>query len=557
MRNCTILIFFFLSLSCTPEMTDGATGELAKELTILEDLVYTNPAKALQIIDSVKTSSLYINDNEHAGEKYYGAYLNLCEAIASEQKNGTYQNDSAMAVSLDWFRKKSDQYNICRSLLYRSIALFHINRFDSTAYDAILESQNLYIKTGEKDTRLGAKIHLYLGKQYRANSNEELARLSLGKSLEKATLAGDKNTAYSARIELFRLDLATKRYSQALNNISVFADETELPPFIEYNLNMAMYYYYSAKKESKIAIEFLKKILELKQTEPPLSINYPLIYYMLSLQYNRLGQQDSTDYYTKASVTAIKDTSRSDSHFYYRSLADLYQKQGNFKEAASLYKKAHFSYMLAHTRISKKKLLELESKFNFAGQEKIIQELKSRDHFLINVILILLATIVIGFFYFTINLSRLEKRSAKIKEQSKRQKNESDKNWLLSQLFIQASGILPQFMDNVFSEAGRVRKISGETFENLNKIIDNAGNASRSSLPEITSSARFNDAFGNLPFIGELTDFEKLVYVLGEEGFSISEIANFLNSSYSSIRTIKGKIARKINKSEEEIGVDF
>jgi DNA-binding NarL/FixJ family response regulator len=60
-----------------------------------------------------------------------------------------------------------------------------------------------------------------------------------------------------------------------------------------------------------------------------------------------------------------------------------------------------------------------------------------------------------------------------------------------------------------------------------------------------------------LPFIGELTDFEKLVYVLGEEGFSISEIAKFLNSSYSSIRTIKGKITRKINKSEEEIGADF
>lgn len=458
---------------------------------------------------------------------------------------------------MEWFTKKSDQYNICRSLLYRSIALFHKNRFDSTAYDAILESQNIYNKIGEKDTHLGAKIHLYLGKQYRANSNQELARLSLEKSLEKATRAGDKNTEYSARIELFGLDLATKRYSQALNNISVFADESELPPFIEYNLNMAMYYYYSAKRDSKIAIEFLKKILEIKQTDPPLSINYPLIYYMLSLQFNRLGQQDSSDYYTKASVTAIKDTSRSDSHFYYRSLADLYKRQGNYQEAASFYKKAHFSYMLAHTRISQKKLMELESRFNYAGQEKIINELKSRDHLLINIILILLAVIAIGVFYFAINFSRLDKCTTKAKEQSKRHKNESDRNWLLSQLYIQTSGILPQFMDNVFAEAGRVRKISVEAYENLNKIIDNAGNSNRSSLPEITSSARFKDAFGNLPFIGELTDFEKLVYVLCEEGFSISDIAKFLNSSYSSIRTIKGKITRKINKSEEETGVDF
>src|SRR5690554_1759450 len=115
MRNCTILIFFFLSLSCTSEMTDGASGELAKELTILEDLVYTNPAKALHKIDSVKTSRLDINDYDQTREEYYNAHLILCEAIATEQKNGTYQNDSAMAVSLEWFRKSSDQYNICRS----------------------------------------------------------------------------------------------------------------------------------------------------------------------------------------------------------------------------------------------------------------------------------------------------------------------------------------------------------------------------------------------------------------------------------------------------------
>jgi DNA-binding NarL/FixJ family response regulator len=45
-----------------------------------------------------------------------------------------------------------------------------------------------------------------------------------------------------------------------------------------------------------------------------------------------------------------------------------------------------------------------------------------------------------------------------------------------------------------------------------------------------------------------MTDFEKLVYILNEEGYSNNDIANFLNTSHSSIRSVKVKIQKKIQK---------
>ena len=113
------------------------------------------------------------------------------------------------------------------------------------------EGRDLRIGGIKIDYNLGATLYFYLGKFYRLNSNYEMAQQALKKSLEYSKSATNNTTLLNASLELFNLKLIDKKYREALNTISCFADEADLPPHIEYAFYNAMYNYYSAKKEPK------------------------------------------------------------------------------------------------------------------------------------------------------------------------------------------------------------------------------------------------------------------------------------------------------------------
>lgn len=547
MRLFLALLIAISLFACQPKDLPYANRQLYFEIEAIDKEIYNNPDQAIIALDS-----LAINSNN----RQILSYVNLLRSIAYEQIHGVTNMDSSIRNAFIWYSNHGSLYNQCRAKLYHSLSLFNKNRNDSLAYRYIAEAEELYNKFKGKDLNIEAKLYYVLGKLHRAASNKEVAHSSLVKSLKLAAKANNKSTEYQTRFELFGLFLSQKEYSKALETISTFADEEPLPAHIELQLQMAMYNYFTAKKESAIAIEYLKKAIQLKSANDKLELNCSRIYYFMGLHYNRLGDSENARKNVELAVKSIPDSSKHDSHFYYRLLAEIKQKEGNNLEAATLYNKAYISYIQAYTRINREKTLELESNFKAADQKRRLDLMQKRLNQKSALIVSLISLLVLVALVLGINLSILFKQYSDKTNAFTMLVNESNKWWLLSTLFQENSKVISDFIEKAHKEIGKARKISPEIYESLNSILDEAVGETRAALPKIVAHEHFAKSYEDIAEIEGITDFERMVLVLEKEGFSMPEIAYFLNSSNTSIRTIRGKVVRKISKNNSKTSSD-
>ena len=544
------LLLCIIIISCSKGKEDNLQNDDLNSVKGYEVFLYSRPG---DVLDSLSGFIAELNEQRELSQKERfedenSAYRILLYSIAFEQKFGVLRIDSLISKSAKLYSSGKDYYNSCRAMLYNSIALYSLNRQDSSAYRIIKEAESLYEKKSIPDEHIGATLYLYLGRINRARGEALLAEEYIKKSLELSNRVNYRNGKLNSSLELFTFYLSYKRFSEALSSIACFGDEEQLPPYIEYNLYSSLYTYYVAKKESKIAIEYLKKILNITNTHQ-LEVNYPKIYYQLALQFKRMEQQDSTLHYAVLSVSSIKDSNSVDSHFYFRYLGDIYSSIGDLKSSSLYYKKAYHSYINAYTKLSRERVQEIERKYDVDQKISKIASLSKERVIFINFILLLIFALIVTIFSYALRIKRMQKRLSKLDSNAKKFEEDVNKLWITSEICKSTSFIFPQLIDNVYMEAVRSRKQSNEIFDSLNNIIDQANSLSRSSLSSITTTEEFYEIYGAIENLDLLTDFEKLIYVLNEEGFSNQEIANFLNSSEASIRTMKSKIIKKIQKS--------
>lgn len=553
MRLLFILFLAIISGSCSERPDNQELVQHSERIAKLESLLYTHPEI---VIDSLTNTKCIYSSKDSlrpaAHKSRCSAYKSLLYTIAFVQNYGYVKDDSLINSSLEWFRLNGkESYNICRALVYKGISEFSRSRQDSSSYLLFKEAEELYSKGNFNDPELGAMLFLYLGKAYRIRSNLPASEEMLHRAIQFSSGEAGKRIFLNSSLELFSLYLSLRRYSEALEVIACFGDEESLPSYIEYNLYNALFNYYSSKKDTRIAIEYLKKILSIKNPEAA-QVNFPRVYYQLATLYKRINQPDSTFHYAKKSVSAIIDSNGLNSHFYYRYLADIYESNGDYKNAANYLRKAHNSYISAYTKLSEGRIIELEKKYDLSEKERRLKESREERNILMNVIYMLVILFIFSILTCIMKIRRKMLLLEGLMQELSQLEIENNKLWLTTEIGKSTSFILPQMIDNVYIEAARSRKISNEIFDSLNSIIDQAGSTSRTALTSVTSSEKFKELFGGVENIHLLTDFEKLVFTLSEMGYNNSDIANFLNSSQSSIRTMRGKIMRKMHKNSQE-----
>jgi len=431
MRFFKALFLSAVLFSCSTVERDNLLTDKLNDVKKYEKFLYSKPEVVLDSLSGVLLE--YKDKNE------YSAYSSLLYSIAFEQKYGILKIDSIIAKSAQWYERGDDYYNICRTKLYSSIALYSLNRVDSNAYRIIKEAESLFEKSYNDDNHIGTTLYLYLGRMNRARSQADVAEEYLKKSLELSNLANYRIGVLNSSLELFTFYLSYKRYSEALSSIACFGDEEQLPPYIEYNLYNSLFNYYVAKKDTKIAIEYLKKILNITNTEE-LDINYPKIYYQLALQYKRIEQPDSTLHYGVLSVNSIKDSNNTDSHFYYRYLGDIYASTGDLQSSTSFYKKAYHSYINAYTKLSRNRVLEIERKYDVDQKNLQIASLEKERVIFVNFIFLLIAVLIIAISLYAIKKRRMQKKISESESQAKRFEENLNKLWITSEICISKSG---------------------------------------------------------------------------------------------------------------------
>ena len=289
----------------------------------------------------------------------------------------------------------------------------------------------------------------------------------------------------------------------------------------------------------------MRKILSIPSSTE-LSVNYAGTFFKIASLYKRTGLSDSALHYATMAATRSENNDDADKHKYYRLLADIHFEKGDYLNSSLMYQKAHKYYLDNETDKTRLRTLEIEKQFDLEQLEQRVTKLTQQKAIHLNMIFIIFVLLLFIVLYFVYKLrscsDELHNVETILNETSKNKKS----LWLISEIYKSSAYILPQLIDSVYLEAARSRRVSTETFDSLNKIIDIANSSSRSSLSSITNSDKFTELFGNIEGLNILTDFEKIIYILAQENLTNAEIANFLNSSQSSIRTMRGKIQKKI-----------
>lgn len=541
MKKILVFLLAAFLVSCSNEKENGSQQSINQRLTNLDKLIYTSPDNVLDSLNRI--DNMILNEENRT-------YSKLIQKISYEFLNGKSEPDSAELIKAEIFRLKDDNYNFTRALLFNGITLFNSNRSDSTAYILIRDAENLYNRSGIKDYNLGGTLNLYLGRIYRARNKRDEAARSINKSIEMSSKAANKITLLNGRLEMYWIYFGQRKYNDALSQLIYFADETDLPPFLSYNLNYALYFYHTARTDHTIAVEYLKKTMLIAQNAK-LDVNYSQLHYLVAASFKRQGNRDSTLHYSRLSVAAIKDSASINGHFYYKYLADQYSDSGDYKEAWENYKKAYSIYIKAFTKVSQERVTEIERKYDIKSKEAIIKSLKNQRTILI-FILIFATILSLATVYILMRMLKRHHQKAVLAVKDKVHfKQDNRRLWITSEICKTTSFVLPQLIDSVYKEALRCRRVSSETFDSLNSVIDQANLMTRSALASITSREEFMDMYTHLPNMDKLTDYEKLIYILSEDGFTNQEIGDFLNTTQSSIRSLKGRIHKKIQQNND------
>lgn len=532
------LIIFFSLVQFLFSCSNKQNGQryIFQQFERWDKILYEQPAAILDSLNKINTTGLSAAN---------AAYHSLLYTIAHERTNDIAENDSIISLSLAWYREGKDYYNLCRSLLYKGIVLYEINHTDSSAYYPIKESEELYLNKKIEDNYLGSLIFTYLGKINRSRSNLLQAESYFKKSIELSTSVKSVKDTQRARIELFWTYLAQRKYSEALSNIITFESTDTISPRMQYRLYHALSDYYSAKQEFNISIEYLKKMLKLKNEEN-LKINNSKLYHSLSLYYKKIDKLDSALHYSQLAVKNITDTLSKDNHLYYKYLADIYTSLGDNQRALENYKNAYASYIVTYSRISQNKVLEIERKYDISRKEIQLSKLKIQSTLLLNSIISLISFSILVILIYRLRIKKHKIRIANAETQKCSAETELKRAWFLNELLKASAVLLPQFIEGVNKEAAKSRKISKDLFDNLNSSIDNIKTLSRNKITAITKNEAFRSLNPNIEYLTDLSDFEKIILLLIDYNYSVPEISELLNTSQSSIRSIKTKIKEKI-----------
>ncbi|MBR5856285.1 MAG: hypothetical protein IKY70_03330 [Bacteroidales bacterium] len=131
----------------------------------------------------------------------------------------------------------------------------------------------------------------------------------------------------------------------------------------------------------------------------------------------------------------------------------------------------------------------------------------------------------------------------------KRYNRELNTEKLANRLLIRQAENLPLFTDKVNKISSKSIKLSGELYDELQSAISMVKINSESGMVEVVNDEMFLKMYPYILEMEFLTPREKLVLILTEEEYSITEIALFISSSDASVRAIKSRIRTKLIQS--------
>ena len=524
-----LTLFFF---SCKREVNRDDANRLKK----LDMALISDPYRVRDSLDKIKVAAL-----DEANSAYYW----LLSAVTNERCGVVEKEDSMIIISEKYFKDRKDYMNFCRSVLYKGVIRYNQYKQDTLTATFFSNVGNLMLRYRVNDPATKATLYKYLGKLKRANGEFANSAEYLRKSRQLSEEINDSLEVRRLDLELFYVNLAQKDYSQALANIAHYIDSDTTNPLKAYELNEAISQFFIEREEFDIAIVYLKNMLEMSGRIGKGVIDRSQLYHRISLYYRNKNMLDTAISYSRRSLAALNGNASTNGHVYYNYIAGLYEAKGDLTNAIDNYKKAYESHKYAYSNYTSKNVSRIESLYETTIKEADLQnERNNRKYFtLLGIMIIGVLTSITLLLRKRVKNFRDESHLAK--KEIRKAENEVSKMKFVNELNEMSIGLLNQLMRSVSIEADRNRAGASDTADRLVQCISQTKKSSKERIAEIVQNNFISD-YPNLQYLSNLTDFEKVVFVLLDNGYSIREVAALLDRTQSCISGEKSKIKEKI-----------
>ncbi len=494
------------------------------------------------VIDSLKTFNP--KDLSTRNRHYYVLLSSIGEAWSGKYDH----NDSALQKALSWYRSNSDYRNVCRAIIYNMSDL-------DGQFLRLTEAEKLLKKHKINDSLTEAYLYMYL--------SEAVFRSSAGVSLSKQSAARQSESYKRMSVDMF-MKLGRLREAQNLlinsynkyplymtpeNRLDYLKDiesfDTIYPEVKSKLLLIYSNYFFSSG--DKRGFSYLHEYLDFEGDDVYKNKEKLQALVTLSDEYKKVGKLDSALYFAKLYNARLIEL-HADAYEGYRLLSSVYEAMG---ETA----KAYENHLMYHKVFSYRKSAQyqdvlLQKRKESQEYDSRIKKLKRERAFALYGTVLFMGALFAAITLFIFKNRRGILGNALAEEEYKAQLSGLEelykKSKFTNEVMKVSAGLMPSFVDAMAKEAGRCRKISQDTFDNILNQISSMRQSGRDIIAEIAKSEDFADLFPEIAAYRELSSYEKVVLALFEMGYSPKEISNLISTTPASVRSIKAKIKDKL-----------
>lgn len=468
------------------------------------------------------------------------AYYGLLLTIAQDKVNYEFSNDSLIAAAVTWYKTSNEVFNYARALLYHGIVLFNIHQHSVEAFNLFKAAEAVMDSNNMQDNGLKCLLYAYLGDITLRNKEYKKADSYYEKGLYFSRKAGNYRNYVIALMDfLFTRKLVLKDEAISWKLFGELMALDSIPADLLASVTQMKAVFHKTPGATQLAIYQLIGTAEsVKKSERS------KYYYTASKYAAEMGQVKAGIEYGEACVKAIVDSTSADNALFYRYIASLYSKTGEWEKAAEYYAKSIDAFYANYYVLADKRIKELELKYETTELQQENARLRYRHnaYILCAVVLLLLVIFLSGLVYHKAKISRKEKEVYTAREDAERNLR------FLVMAVNNTIGLLPEFIDKVNETSC---KTDGTVYEAFQQNIKDIKKESRQRFSEISNDPLFNELFDAGNFTTELSDREKLIQGLSEKGFSTEFIASLLNLSPSSVRAGRSAAKKKLKKDED------
>ncbi len=354
------------------------------------------------------------------------AYFYLLEASAKDKNYRKLTSDSTLRIAEKYFTQTNDRYNLGRTQYYIAKYFFNANQ-PTDAFIILKEAENNIHQAPPTDFHLLGLIYSQHGAIHARQGNYQEAQYYYQKSFNAFTETKDTVSMLISTKQLAWALVCQEKYKQSKEILQKGIDiieqntKTNNPQLLQIHASLlnVLNLYYQKTKNYNEALNVSKQAIILLEKE---NIHVPSNYYSaLITTYIDKHQIDSIYPYCQKMLTnSITEKNLLNQLTVYKNLIDYEKTKRNYKPLSEHQEKYIELKDTYNKQLKFNEVIKLEKKYNYSEKERLYYKAKTKNLWLLILMLILIIIASLILLYSTWLQRKLKDKNLQLSEQIKK-----------------------------------------------------------------------------------------------------------------------------------------